>query len=458
MNEIEPLTSLDDVASPQPPVNRAASAEHAITAPLPHAPTQEPAPASPTRSAQEPTQEAYAGNVTPLRRDRLWRFVKAKAEDIFDRLSFADPGAADPAPSRDQPSPSPEQEWSAVARPQAAEGLPESLHKRYFIAENKFYFRDREQALAFEDRGTRLVTIHNDPEIARSMVELAQAKDWTTLRLKGTDEFKREAWLAASLRGLDVRGYRPTELDKARLAAEIDRPQRANVIEPGREQGPEPASAQDGRQRSDGPPAQEPEPTAPNMRQTAIQTLERLLRARGDSEQAIDMTTQIAADQLQQRRVYVGKLLDHGPARFDNKPINEHSYFVVLDTGSEEKTLWGVDLARAVASSGAQRGDDIVIAQPDSRQVTVPQLVRDSTGHATGEKIFINAKRNDWVIRTVDGLRDDAKERPQEHPQPAQETVQRPLRANPTSEKSAPPRTYDHDDRDRATDRTPFER
>lgn len=94
---------------------------------------------------------------------------------------------------------------------------PESLRKRFLQAENKFYFRDDENKLAFEDKGKRLATEHNDPEIARSMVELAQAKGWSTIKLKGTDEFKREVWLQASLKGMDVQGYKPLDVDLARL-------------------------------------------------------------------------------------------------------------------------------------------------------------------------------------------------------------------------------------------------
>ena len=48
------------------------------------------------------------------------------------------------------------------------------------------------------------------------MVELAQAKGWTKLDLKGTDEFKREAWLEASMRGLDTKGFDVREVDRAK--------------------------------------------------------------------------------------------------------------------------------------------------------------------------------------------------------------------------------------------------
>ena len=50
------------------------------------------------------------------------------------------------------------------------------------------------------------------------MVDLAVAKGWQGIKIKGTDAFKREAWLAATERGLETTGYRPKNADRERLA------------------------------------------------------------------------------------------------------------------------------------------------------------------------------------------------------------------------------------------------
>lgn len=101
---------------------------------------------------------------------------------------------------------------------------PESIAKRYLYTNGEYYFRDRNNARAFSDEGERLKTLGNDPVVIASMVEVAKTKGWTSLHLKGTEEFKREAWYQAKLAGLDVTGFEPKPVDQARLAAAIGDP------------------------------------------------------------------------------------------------------------------------------------------------------------------------------------------------------------------------------------------
>lgn len=104
--------------------------------------------------------------------------------------------------------------------PEAGEGgyeIPGSLKKRYLEADGKFHFREAQNKLAFEDRGAKMVTEHNDPAVATSMVELAEAKGWSKLKVSGHDDFKREVWLQASLKGIEVTGFKPKEVDLAKL-------------------------------------------------------------------------------------------------------------------------------------------------------------------------------------------------------------------------------------------------
>lgn len=44
-------------------------------------------------------------------------------------------------------------------------------------------------------------------------IEAAKEKGWSELKLSGTKQFKREAWLQAQLAGFEVKGYRPKEAD-----------------------------------------------------------------------------------------------------------------------------------------------------------------------------------------------------------------------------------------------------
>jgi hypothetical protein len=50
------------------------------------------------------------------------------------------------------------------------------------------------------------------------MVSVAQHRQWESLQVRGSVEFRRETWLEAGARGLEVQGYQPTELDRQTLA------------------------------------------------------------------------------------------------------------------------------------------------------------------------------------------------------------------------------------------------
>lgn len=95
--------------------------------------------------------------------------------------------------------------------------------------------------------GGRAVLVDNGDSVAlksrnsagyQAAMELALAKGWTAIELKGKPAMLADAWLEAKLRGLDVVNYAPTKLDLAkygqRLAAERARDAAAQTkpIEP----------------------------------------------------------------------------------------------------------------------------------------------------------------------------------------------------------------------------------
>lgn len=94
---------------------------------------------------------------------------------------------------------------------------PEQIKKRYLANAGQYFFRDRNNALAFEDRGARIATQVEDPVVAASMVDLAMAKGWTELKVTGSESFRRTVWLEAAKRGMSVRGYEPKPQDEIQL-------------------------------------------------------------------------------------------------------------------------------------------------------------------------------------------------------------------------------------------------
>jgi putative DNA primase/helicase len=295
--------------------------------------------------------------------------------------------------------------------------VPEALRKRFLKERNKYFFRDEGNRLAFEDAGKRLVTDHNSPEVARSMVELAQAKGWSTIRLKGTEEFKREAWLQASLNGMQIEGFQPRDADRARLTdARKERDRTAerglNSISHVPERMREASAKTQERAQSEAGSAvvDEHQRTLSGPQRTAVEAIKVIMRSRGDSDSAVAMAAEIAAERFQNNRVYVGKLVEHGAVPFENNPQNEQSYYVTLKTKNGEKVLWGVDLARTVSDGGAKAGDDVVLAYQGRVPVTVQLKVRNEHGRVVGEK-SIATNRNAWNMRRLDSLREEAKER-----------------------------------------------
>jgi len=97
-----------------------------------------------------------------------------------------------------------------------SEIMPESVARRFLKVEQDYYFQDR--TLAFSDQGNKLATRGTNPEVIRSLVEVAMARGWNNITVKGAEEFRRSAWLEAAQQGLLVKGYKPTDLDLADLA------------------------------------------------------------------------------------------------------------------------------------------------------------------------------------------------------------------------------------------------
>lgn len=105
--------------------------------------------------------------------------------------------------------------------------VPESVARRFLRVETEYYFQDRTPA--FSDRGSKLATRSANLEVVRSMVEIAKARGWDTITVKGAEEFRRSVWMEAARDGLTVAGYKPTALDLAGLA---NRPA-SNTVEKG---------------------------------------------------------------------------------------------------------------------------------------------------------------------------------------------------------------------------------
>ncbi|MFN7197612.1 MAG: LPD7 domain-containing protein, partial [Hylemonella sp.] len=81
------------------------------------------------------------------------------------------------------------------------------------IGRTEYRFRGDTSRVAFTESTFRLATDTNSPSVARSMVDVAEARNWKALRVSGNEDFKRMVWLEASVRGVKTQGYEPNPAD-----------------------------------------------------------------------------------------------------------------------------------------------------------------------------------------------------------------------------------------------------
>jgi hypothetical protein len=237
----------------------------------------------------------------------------------------------------------------AQSSPKPVHTVPEEVQRRFVQIRNRYYFPDG--ARAFIDRGTRLTTGSENTEVIRSLVQIAEARGWSEITVRGTERFRKEAWAAAQMVGIEVRGYRPTEFERTRVVRAMGR------------QGPGPAqdSITEGARPAD-----------PERHET---------RARDNRD-----------------RLLTGKLVDHGRTTYHNDPHAPMSYFVKLETSRGDRTVWGVDLERAFKESltKPEAGDEVGLRSVRQDPVKVRTQDRDEAGEITERNL--ETHRNRWII------------------------------------------------------------
>ncbi|MCC8976869.1 LPD7 domain-containing protein, partial [Bradyrhizobium brasilense] len=109
-------------------------------------------------------------------------------------------------------------------KPPAVGGFPLELERRYYVIEDsvgtarRVYADSKGEKELFRDNGDQLKTKIADSQSIKLMLDTAQHRGWEAVKVRGTEDFRREAWLEASARGVAVNGYKPTELDRQELA------------------------------------------------------------------------------------------------------------------------------------------------------------------------------------------------------------------------------------------------
>lgn len=180
--------------------------------------------------------------------------------------------------------------------------LEASLNDRYIIKRapvsvghvsiglTEYRFRGDTSRVAFTESTFRLATDTNSPSIARSMVDVAEARNWRSLRISGSEDFRRLVWLEATARGVKTLGYEPNPADLERLKAEREARQ-INRIEPNGDTSAPTVSTN----------TEKPSGRGSGSRKTVLAAIEAILVANRVPEKRREAVMVAAAEKLAQR-------------------------------------------------------------------------------------------------------------------------------------------------------------
>lgn len=108
--------------------------------------------------------------------------------------------------------------------------MPRRIVQTYSEVDGKFFAKDSNR-LMFEDQGEKIATSTTNKDAIADMITYAKAKQWESLKLSGSQEFRREAWLQAESQGIQTQGYTPKDKDLAELKA-LTEARTTNIIQP----------------------------------------------------------------------------------------------------------------------------------------------------------------------------------------------------------------------------------
>lgn len=275
-------------------------------------------------AAQQFTQEAAVGAAIGVAADAALDAVIPGSSMAKTAASVAAGFAGDAAAERvlqQNPMQKPERDAEStekqpeISKPQPIldhhYSVPANIQSRYIqtnsglLGHLNYSDINSHNTVVFQDKGNKLSTPKNDAQTISDMLDVAQAKNWGSIKISGSAEFKRQMWLEANLRGIATSGYKPSKEDLALLANQRENRSRNSI---------------------------EHQPLAPEPNKPAQEAPSKELGAR---------------------------LVAHGKDHYNHNPDKGMSYFVLLEKDGKQWERWGMDLERAMKESGAQVGDKV---------------------------------------------------------------------------------------------------
>ena len=299
----------------------------------------------------------------------------------------------------------------ALKRPIHDDELSSSLRRTFIVTEEKrgffkggiaeFTYRDGQDSgkLAISDMGKTLTTTLEDKATIQAMVEIASLKKWETVTLNGSDDFKRSAWLEASLAGLQVRGYTPREADLIKLdeLKAKDRPINS-ITDTTREKTID--SSSNFFSSREIPRKHIDTDALTSHEKTVIDASRAFLNTRDFGPDFNAATLRDLESRIRGERVFIGEVVDHGQAPYKFDKDNDNSYFVTLKTQAGEQVVWGKGLGEAMQDFS--KGQQIVLQNIGKTSVTVTEKLRDAQGNVIAvqpKSAQLNAWKGELLAR-----------------------------------------------------------
>jgi hypothetical protein len=181
------------------------------------------------------------------------------------------------------------------------------------VGHTEYRFRGDTSRVAFTETTFRLATDTNSPSVARSMVDVAQARNWNGLRVSGSEDFRRLVWLEASARSVKTIGYEPNPADLEALQRERAARQTNRIEMAG-------AATNAGGSTS---PAAKNSDRGNGGRRAVLAAIEAILVAKNVPQSRREAVLAAATEQLSQRiRVgQVPRIKIYDPSAPSNRPV-----------------------------------------------------------------------------------------------------------------------------------------
>lgn len=269
-------------------------------------------------------------------------------------------------PDTPQPAKPPEERFA----------LPASFEDRFILtreANRQDMFRSYDDMRpAISDRGDSLHTRNADRSTAMDMIELAAHRGWSSMKVKGPEDFRREMWIEATAQGIRVQGYRPNDKDRA----EADR--RAELI------GERVIERTDADKGANGTRSENG--TEPGGKSNAASNVVPMV----DYQKGIE-----------------GKITDIGTAPYRDRDGASFTPYVALELADgRTHKLWGVALPDMIDRHELKVGDRATIYDDGRKAVTVK-----SRDPKTVEEREIQTFRREWGARDIERAASQEKDR-----------------------------------------------